>query len=505
MEILAKFLFLFNLGISILSCLISLSLWLSYRNYNYKLIFLLWINMIIYLIACILSVKLGFSLSLEVIFNFTVVGLTLLPMVFKIVYIIHSVKLSSYYYYRFFFIMQIIALTLYFLKFPYLAIGLVSVCASVFPVSYYLWKLRYGSLNIKHSALSKGFIFILFIQLLHMIDYPFVRPLAKSYPIVIIIGYTIAFLGTFAMAIFLPALITEKMQEKYSIQLEKEVKKRTQELKRTQVQLIQSEKMAGIGQLAAGVAHEINNPLGYIINNFYVLKKYINNIFQFFSEYDQIVKKVQNLIHDKKKIKVLNDQLLNKKKEVRLEYIKNDLTDIIDENLEGVERVKHIVNDLKNFAYPLQDKFKYTNINKEIEKALDILMNKVSYNVEIKKELKKIPDVYCNLEQINQVFVNLLINAVQASAKNKSYIQIKSYSNSSFVIIEIKDQGDGIAKKYINKIFDPFFTTKEVGEATGLGLSIVYNIIKYHNGNIKVNSTLGRGTTFIIKLPIKRI
>ena len=262
-----------------------------------------------------------------------------------------------------------------------------------------------------------------------------------------------------------------------------------EELKKTQLQLFQSEKMASIGQLAAGIAHEINNPLGdiscnleFMQNHLVALKTLQTEIEKF--KADPFFLKLQKIIAD-----------------VKLNKVINHIEKGIRESLEGTERIKKITDALRTFAYKGEDKFELANINTEIEHILHVIWNEIKYKSELVKAYGDVPLIRCNRYQLGQVFMNIIMNAVQA-IKEKGVIKITTYQKENDIYIEISDNGIGIPEQNLPKIFEPFFTTKEVGKGTGLGLSIAYNIIKNHNGTIKVNSTVNEGTTFTVKIPI---
>ena len=173
---------------------------------------------------------------------------------------------------------------------------------------------------------------------------------------------------------------------------------------------------------------------------------------------------------------------------------------VSSESLEGTERIK-IIDSLRTFAYKGDDKFELANINTEIEHILNVIWNEIKYKSELIKTYGDVPLIRCNRYQLGQVFMNVILNAVQA-IKEKGIIKIITYQKGNYINVEIRDNGSGIPEQNLPKIFEPFFTTKEVGKGTGLGLSIAYNIIKNHNGTIEVNSKVNEGTTFTIKIPI---
>ena len=276
------------------------------------------------------------------------------------------------------------------------------------------------------------------------------------------------------------------------------------EQNKANAQLLQSEKMASIGQLAAGVAHEINNPTGFVSSNLKTLVDYTGDIFELINKYKKLKNEVESAWPNGDMPAVLSDQLkviTDHEEEIDLDYLLNDIQDLIGDCREGTDRIKKIVIDLKDFAHPGEDKLHRTDINHGIEQTLNMVNNEIKYVATVNKEFADIPLVECYPRQINQVFMNILVNAAQAIEK-KGIINISTKAENNFVEIKISDTGSGISEKNLSKIFDPFFTTKEVGKGTGLGMNIAYNIIKKHNGSIDIQSTVGKGTTFIIKLPV---
>jgi len=287
-------------------------------------------------------------------------------------------------------------------------------------------------------------------------------------------------------------------------QIEAELKKHRDHLadlvKETQKRLIQSEKMAGIGQLAAGVAHEINNPTGFVMSNLQILSVNINQLFSIIDNFEELLR--NNSPQDPEKSEALQDCLQKLKENYDIDYLKEDLPELINECLEGTNRIKNIVANLKSFTHPGMECHVPVNLNNEIEKALNLVLNEVKYNCEIVKEYGELPKISGNPQQIEQVMMNILINASHA-IEDKGTISIKTYHQGEHVTIEVTDSGKGMHEDIMDKIFDPFFTTKDVGKGTGLGLYIVYGIIEEHKGKIGVESKIGEGTKIIIKFPVE--
>lgn len=274
----------------------------------------------------------------------------------------------------------------------------------------------------------------------------------------------------------------------------------TEELKRTSLELIeaqqtvfQQEKMASIGQLAAGVAHEINNPMGFISSNLSTLEKYLERIREFVSNQDSLVASIGS--------KEDKNSLCELRKKLKIDYIFEDTQNLISESQDGAGRVRRIVQDLKSFSRVDQTEFSTIDINGCIESTINVAWNEIKYIATLNREFGDIPFVRCFPQQINQVFLNLLVNAAQAM-KEQGTITVKTWNDDASVFISVADTGSGMPPDVMSRIFEPFYTTKDVGKGTGLGLSISYDIIKKHNGDIFVESVPGSGTTFTIRLPL---
>lgn len=263
-------------------------------------------------------------------------------------------------------------------------------------------------------------------------------------------------------------------------------------------QLLQSEKMASIGQLAAGIAHEINNPVGFIQSNMNRLDEYGKTLAAFGEKFQKIIRSVQ--AGDMDPLTAWNDHA-EAWTQADLDYVLGDVAAIASESKEGTERIRRIVADLRAFSHPDAAEYEYADLNEGINTTLNIIWNELKYNCEIVKELSELPLVYCKRQQLNQVVMNLLVNAHQALSEFGT-IYIRSKCENDTVAISIADTGVGIPKENISKVFDPFFTTKDVGKGTGLGLHIVAGIVKNHGGEIRVESSPGQGSTFIVSLPV---
>lgn len=272
------------------------------------------------------------------------------------------------------------------------------------------------------------------------------------------------------------------------------------ELENAQHQLLQSEKMASIGQLAAGVAHEINNPIGFISNNMEILRDYVHNYTKILQCTDKLKQTI--IDNDLTKAKNILDELKNLEQEINLDYMKTDVTTLLEHSSKGFERIKKIVTDLRTFAREEKNEtMELFNVEEILDSVLNIVYSELKYKAELKKEYSNTPAVLCSPQRIGQVFINLLVNATQA-IKDKGEIKIRTYTQDGYVAIDIADTGSGIPAENFQKIFDPFFTTKPVGRGTGLGLSISYGIVKKHGGDIQVTSKVGEGSTFTVRLPL---
>lgn len=314
------------------------------------------------------------------------------------------------------------------------------------------------------------------------------------------------------------ALLISKENEQLilqqNIELEKKVNERTEALQETnnelndalsnlksaQSQLVDAEKMAALGQLTAGIAHEINNPINFVTSNIKPLQLDIDDLKEIISKYENIDFSTDNVEEQIKEIEAF-------KKQIDLEFINNEIDSLLVGITDGAKRTAEIIRSLRNFSRLDEDDLKPVDINEGLHSTLVLVRNSLPDNVKVIKNFGNLPKVECLPGKINQVFMNLISNAIQAIRSNgkdreEEFLTIGTHYENDNVIISIKDTGTGMTDEVKHKIFEPFFTTKEVGEGTGLGLSIVFSIIEKHKGHIDVLSEVGQGTEFIITLPV---
>jgi signal transduction histidine kinase len=273
------------------------------------------------------------------------------------------------------------------------------------------------------------------------------------------------------------------------------------QLKTSQALVIQQEKMASVGQLAAGVAHEINNPTGFISSNLKTLSEYMKDLTSVLEAYKGLIGKMGALAGADRAISEELKNIGKLEEDLDLRFILEDTGKLVGESREGTERIKKIVQDLKDFAHPGKQEMVYADVNRNLESTLNIVWNEIKYKAKVTKAFGALPEVKCYPQQLNQVFMNILMNAAQAIEK-EGEITISTRAEDGHVEVRISDTGIGIPEENLSRIFDPFFTTKEVGKGTGLGLNVVYNIVRKHKGSIEVDSTVGKGTTFTVRLPV---
>lgn len=293
-----------------------------------------------------------------------------------------------------------------------------------------------------------------------------------------------------------PALPHESVDAEL-LRRNQELTELNEKLSRAQEQLLQSEKLASIGQLAAGVAHEINNPISFVFSNFGTLQTYVADLLRVLVEYE----KAEQFIANPEVVR----QIAMLREQVDLEFLMGDVPVLMSESREGIERVRKIVQDLKDFSrVDANQDWQWVNLHNGINSTLNIVNNEVKYRADVVKEYGDIPEIECLPSQINQVIMNIIVNGAQSISGARGRITIRTGTAGAYVWIEIADTGSGIPKAIQTRIFDPFFTTKPIGSGTGLGLSLSYGIIQKHGGRIEVRSDEGQGTVFRIELPIER-
>lgn len=264
-------------------------------------------------------------------------------------------------------------------------------------------------------------------------------------------------------------------------------------LRQTQNQLVRSEKMASLGQLVAGIAHEINNPINFIKSNIQPLKDYL---FGYKKVVDRIVERKDRLPTE------IQTELDTWIREEDLEYANEDSDKLIQSFEDGSNRIARIVSDLRLYSRADEDYYSTFDIHEAIDSSLTLLYNRYKDRITVHKEYGGLPKVKCSPGKINQVFLNLLGNAIEAIA-DRGNIWITTTRKDDGIVVTIRDDGKGIAPEHLPKIFDPFFTTKPVGAGTGLGLSLSYGIVEQHSGSLTVSSQQEIGTCFILTLPIQ--
>ena len=258
-----------------------------------------------------------------------------------------------------------------------------------------------------------------------------------------------------------------------------------------QQQLLQAEKLASIGQLAAGVAHEINNPLGFVNSNMNSLNSYVASLLGVIGEYEAAAAAQPAVAAAMAQVRARAD----------LDFVREDVQALVGESLDGLRRVRDIVQALKDFSHVGEAGWQVADLHQGLDSTLNIVSNELKFKARIDKHYGQLPPVTCMASQLNQVFMNLLVNAGQA-IRDKGVITLRTGSKDDWVWVAVTDTGVGIPREHLNRIFEPFFTTKPVGGGTGLGLSLSYGIVQKHGGRIDVASVQGRGTCFTVRLPV---
>jgi signal transduction histidine kinase len=282
----------------------------------------------------------------------------------------------------------------------------------------------------------------------------------------------------------------------------RELRQATRELEAHHAQLVQNEKLASLGQMAAGVAHEINNPVSYVMSNLGTLDRYVASLVQ--------VLHVQKDLLDLQgmALPVSVAELLGRLRTLwvqqEMDYILEDMPELVRESHEGTRHIQEIAKGLRTFAREDSGEQTLVDVNAELESTLKIVWNQLKYKCEVKRDFGELPKVSFHATQLTQVFANLLVNAAQA-IETRGEIHITTRQEGGEVVVDISDTGHGMSQETLSKLFQPFFTTKPRGKGTGLGLSISYGIITRHKGRIDVRSEPGKGSTFTVRLPVAQV
>ncbi|HEX9023801.1 MAG TPA: ATP-binding protein [Geobacteraceae bacterium] len=303
------------------------------------------------------------------------------------------------------------------------------------------------------------------------------------------------FMGEFSVAF---NTMVDRLRESRSelCKRNEELQKANAELKATQLQLLQKEKMASVGQLAAGIAHEINTPLGFIICNLGSLQRYVSRMEEFIKAQESALNELARAEAPANTMEKISEI----KKKLKLDFIMQDIGGVIGESLDGASRVKGIVDNLRGFARLDETENKEVLISECIESALNLLRGTVDERVTLVRGYESIPAVLCNPALLNQAFMGILLNAYQA-VSDGGVITVASHADEERVYGVVSDNGCGITADMAGRVFEPFFTTREVGKGSGLGLSVAYNIVRKHDGEITFESEAGRGTTVTVSIP----
>jgi signal transduction histidine kinase len=270
-------------------------------------------------------------------------------------------------------------------------------------------------------------------------------------------------------------------------------------IEEVQRQLLQADRLSTIGQLAAGVAHEINNPIGYVQSNLETLRDYVGSLFRLITAQDAAMRHVRASNPDEAL------QIEAVRQEIDFDFLAKDLPTLLAESQEGISRVRKIIQDLREFSRAGHaEEWTVSELHAGIDSTINIVWNELKYKVDLVKEYGEVPPIECLPSQLNQVFMNILVNAGHA-IEGRGQIVIRTRADGDLAYVEIADTGKGIEAEHLARVFEPFFTTKPVGKGTGLGLSISYGIVRKHGGEIDVRSEVGVGTTFMIKLPLRQV
>jgi len=296
--------------------------------------------------------------------------------------------------------------------------------------------------------------------------------------------------------------LSEEKYRNLSANLEIEVQRKTEEIHVAQTHMMQQEKMAAIGQLSAGMAHEINNPLGFMISNLTTLKSYAADLDMLVQNYQQLAS-LCNSLPEVEATSVIQSRCMSiQEVERNLDsaFLLADIPVLVQESIDGAERIQKIVRDLRTVARPGESKRESINIHESIDAVLTIVQNRIGPNIAIQRAFSPVPLVPGYPQEVNQIWLNLILNALDAM-DDEGILGITTQAANHQAVVLISDTGNGIAPNKLSKIFDPFFTTKDVGRGTGLGLHLVYQLVLKHGGRIEVRSEPGKGSAFTVRLP----
>ncbi|MGH8459315.1 MAG: sensor histidine kinase, partial [Nevskiales bacterium] len=334
------------------------------------------------------------------------------------------------------------------------------------------------------------------------------RRILIAYAVVLLLG--LAYLGWRLRKSFIDLVKANRQLARSNETLEVKVQERTQDLtkayaalKSTQAQVVQSEKMASLGQMVAGVAHEINTPLGFVRSNVDMVGGMFQDIKRLLERYAHTVGLIRAPNADDNQITQAFDQLAVAEAEVDT-IVLDEAGTLLTDSIRGLNQINDLVSNLKDFSRLDRSRMDWFDVNEGLNGTLTISRNQIKDRVEVVKNYGQVPQIQCAPSQVNQIFLNLITNATQAIGSGGGQIRLTTRATGGEVQIVFEDTGCGMTPEIMSKIYEPFFTTKEIGKGTGLGLSIVYQIIEEHHGRIEVHSEPGKGSRFTVTLPIQQ-
>lgn len=278
-----------------------------------------------------------------------------------------------------------------------------------------------------------------------------------------------------------------------------DLEKVNRRIQEQQTQLVQSEKMASLGIMAAGVAHEINNPLSFVTSNIDTLADYISVTSRLIDGYSNFIDRLVHGEPEDARMEIASIRKIEESEEIT--YITEDSRKLIEESRSGLDRIRRIVTGLKRFSRQESEDFRPAQVNDEITNTVELLRNELKYRCTVETDLRPVRELHCLPGELSQVFMNLILNAAQAMPGTNGKIRIESREEGDALVLRFIDDGSGMSEEIRGKIFQPFFTTKPVGKGTGLGLAISYGIVEKHGGTIEVESAIGVGSTFTLRFP----